>query len=73
MSPDEKPQKVSIGFSGGQTLVARVRATELARLHELLGKSGGWHELKAEDGTVSFDLTRVDYLLVDSEEHRVGF
>lgn len=73
MSSDDKPQKISIGFHGGQTLVARVRPAELARLREVLGRSGGWHELSAEDGTVTFDLTRVDYVLVDSEDHRVGF
>ncbi len=73
MSSDDKPQKISIGFHGGQTLVARVRPAELARLREVLGRSGGWHELNAEDGTVTFDLTRVDYVLVDSEDHRVGF
>jgi hypothetical protein len=50
-----------------------VRGSELARLREALGKSGGWHELTAVDGVVVFDLTRVDYLLVDIEEHRVGF
>lgn len=73
MSSDDKPQKISIGFHGGQTLVARVRGSELSRLREVLGKAGGWHELSAEDGVVVFDLTRVDYLLLDSEEHRVGF
>jgi hypothetical protein len=73
MSSDDKPQKISIGFHGGQTLVARVRPTELARLREVLGKSGGWHELRAEDGTATFDLTRIDYVLVDSDDHRVGF
>ena len=73
MSSDDKPQKISIGFHGGQTLVARVRAGELAKLRDVLGKSSGWHELNAEDGIVTFDLTRVDYVLVDSEDHRVGF
>jgi hypothetical protein len=73
MSSEDKPQKISIGFHGGQTLAARVRGSELARLREALGKSGGWHELTAVDGVVVFDLTRVDYLLVDIEEHRVGF
>jgi hypothetical protein len=73
MSSDDKPQKISIGFHGGQTLAARVRGSELAKLREALGKSGGWHELTAVDGVVVFDLTRVDYLLVDIEEHRVGF
>jgi hypothetical protein len=69
---DAKPQKISIGFHGGQVLSARVLPGELSRLREMLGQTG-WHELTAEDGTVAFDLTRVDYVLVDHEEHRVGF
>jgi hypothetical protein len=69
---NEKPQKISIGFNGGQVLSARVAPNELTRLREALGKSG-WHELTAEDGTVALDLTHVDYVLVDHEEHRVGF
>lgn len=73
MSSGDKPQKISIGFHGGQTLVVRVRPAELTKLREVLGKSGGWHELNAEDGVVTFDLTRVDYVLLDSEDHRVGF
>ncbi len=73
MSSDDKPQKISIGFHGGQTLAARVKSEELVKLREVLGTSGGWHELTAEDGIVVLDLTRVDYLLVDVDEHRVGF
>lgn len=73
MSTAEKPQKISIGFRGGQTLAARVKPDELTKLRELLGKSDGWHELTAEEGLVVLDLTRIDYLLVDSAEHRVGF
>jgi hypothetical protein len=74
MSTDsgDKPQKVSIGFNGGQVLAARVKAAELGRLRTALG-STGWHELTAEDGTVALDLSRIDYVLVDHEEHRVGF
>jgi hypothetical protein len=73
MSSDDKPQKISIGFHGGQTLAARVKPDELTKLREQLGKSGGWHELTAVDGVVVFDLMRVDYVLVDIEDHRVGF
>ncbi|MDE3132556.1 MAG: hypothetical protein KGL15_00660 [Acidobacteriota bacterium] len=79
MTSDDKPQKISIGFHGGQTLVARVRAAELARLREQLAKSTqtgtprSLHDLSAEDGIVTLDLMRVDYVLVDSEDHRVGF
>ena len=69
---DEKPQKISIGFDGGQVLGARVVPDELAKLRKALG-SMGWHELAAEDGTVALDLSRIVYVLVDHEEHRVGF
>jgi hypothetical protein len=68
----DKPQKVNIGFLGGPVLSARVAPGELAGLRRALGGSG-WHELKAEDGTVALDLEKVVYVLVDSEEHRVGF
>jgi hypothetical protein len=69
---DDKPQKVNIGFDGGQVLSARVAPAELSRLRDALGSSG-WHELTAEDGTVALDLNNVVYVLVDHEGHRVGF
>jgi hypothetical protein len=69
---DEKPQKISIGFEGGQVLSARVVPDELSKLRGALGTSG-WHDVTAEDGTVAVDLGRVVYVLVDHEEHRVGF
>ncbi len=68
----EKPQKISIGFHGGQVLAARLAPDQLAGLRAALG-SGGWHELTAEDGTIVLDLGRIDYVLVDHDEHRVGF
>jgi hypothetical protein len=72
MSSD-KPQKISIGFNGGQVLAARVQADELAKLREALGRGDGWHDLAGEDGTIVLDLRRVDYVLIDSDEHRIGF
>jgi hypothetical protein len=69
---DEKPQKISIGFIGSQVLSARVAPAELTKLHSALA-TGGWHDLTAEDGTVALDLSKVVYVLVDHEEHRVGF
>jgi hypothetical protein len=71
MSTD-KPQKISIGFHGGQVLSARVAHDALAGLRTALG-SVGWHELTAEDGTIALDLARIDYVLVDHDEHHVGF
>ncbi|MBV9798462.1 MAG: hypothetical protein JO039_10495 [Solirubrobacterales bacterium] len=72
MADNDKPQKISIGFDGGQILSARVGPAELVKLRQALGKEG-WHELTAEDGTVALDLDSVVYVLVDHEEHRVGF
>jgi hypothetical protein len=72
MPDNDKPQKVSIGFDGGQVLSARVGPQELSKLREALG-SQGWHEVTAEDGTVALDVDKIVYVLVDHEEHRVGF
>jgi hypothetical protein len=69
---DTKPQRISIGFEGGQVLGARVAPEELTRLRQALGGQG-WHDLTAEDGTVAVALERIVYVLVDHEDHRVGF
>lgn len=73
MSEDDKPQKISIGFHGGQSLVARVKSEDLAKLRAALGSGDGWYELQAEESSVLLSLARVDYLLIDTEAHRVGF
>jgi hypothetical protein len=49
-----------------------VAPAELANLRNALG-SDGWHDITAEDGTVAVDLNKVVYVIVDHEEHRVGF
>jgi len=72
MSDDEKPQKINIGFIGGQVLAARVADDELAKLRAALN-AGGWHDLISEDGTVALDLSKVVYVLVDNDGHHVGF
>ena len=68
----DKPQKISVGFIGGQVLAARVAPDELTKLRNALN-AGGWHDLTAEDGTVALDLSKVVYVLVDHEANRVGF
>ena len=69
---DEKPQRISIGFIGGQSVGARVKPDELARLRAALA-AGGWHDLRAEDGTVALDLSNVVFVQLTDEDHRVGF
>ncbi|MGH2909724.1 MAG: hypothetical protein ACRDK8_10555 [Solirubrobacteraceae bacterium] len=82
MSDDEKPQKISIGFLGGQVLAARVETEELTKLRAALDRhptspdamtGSHWHDVTAEDGTVAIDMSKVVYVLVDHEGHRVGF
>jgi hypothetical protein len=66
-------QRISIGFHG-QALAARVTADQLAALRKALEQGGGgWHELEAEDGTISLDLTKVVFIQVDAGDQRVGF
>ncbi|HEV3128209.1 MAG TPA: hypothetical protein VGY32_04460 [Solirubrobacteraceae bacterium] len=69
---DEKPLKVSIGFIGSQVLSGRILPTELSKLRDALG-SEGWRDVRFEDGTVALDLSKVVYVLVEDEEHHVGF
>ena len=68
----DKPQRINIGFHGGQVLAARVSASALASLQSALG-SEGWHELDSEDGKIALDLGKVVYVLVNHDEPRVGF
>ena len=68
----ERARKVSIGFSGGQILAARVAQAQLDALLSGLAE-GGWHDLQAEDGNVRLNLAQVVYVLTDTDEHRVGF
>lgn len=72
MADRERPQRITIGFVGGQTVAARVAPEQLTQLRNALG-SEGWYDVTAEDGTVAIDLTKVAYVIVDHEEHRVGF
>ena len=72
MSTSETPVKVNIGFHGGQQFAARVKPAELSKLRDALGKTG-WHELAGESGTAYFDLTKIDYLLIDDDSQRIGF
>lgn len=73
MSSTEPASKINLAFHGGGVLSARVRPEELSKLRAALASGGGWHELAADTGTVVLDLARIDYLLIDDEQHRVGF
>ena len=65
-------RRVNVGFHGGQVLALRLSDAELKTLEKALG-SGGWHEVKGEDGPVRLDLGQVVYLSAESTEPHVGF
>lgn len=67
------PERLTIGFKGGQSLPVRADAKAADALRKALEKGGGWHELAAEDGPVLLDLAQVVYLRTDADEQRVGF
>jgi hypothetical protein len=69
---DDRPHKVSIGFIGSQVLAGRIAPAELTKLRDALG-SDGWRDVRFEDGTAALDLGKVVYVLVEDEEHQVGF
>lgn len=64
--------RISIGFHASPPLALRVTDEELSKLRGALG-SDGWHDVAAEDGTVTLALTHVLFVRVDKDEQRVGF
>jgi hypothetical protein len=65
-------QRISIGFHASPPIALRVSDDALATLQSALGGEG-WHQIDAEDGTVTFSLEHVLWVKVDKDEHRVGF
>jgi hypothetical protein len=65
-------QRISIGFQASPPLALRVSDTELERLREALGGEG-WHDVRADDGSVYLNVEHVLWLRVEGDEHRVGF
>jgi len=68
-----KPERVEIGFDGGQVVATRIDARQLANLRKALDKGDGWHDLQSEDGDLAIDLDEVVFLRAASSEHRIGF
>ncbi len=70
-----RPNRVDIGFQGGQSLAVRVADEALDALREALTdeQPERWHTLRTEDSDVSLDLAQIVYVRLETEEHRVGF
>jgi hypothetical protein len=65
-------QRVEIGFEGGQVISLRLAEQDVQDLRAQL-EQGGWYDLPTEDGTIALYLGKVQFLRVESGEHRVGF
>ena len=65
-------QRVEIGVEGGQVISTRLVEEDLKDLRSRLEQSG-WHDLHTEEGTIALYLGKVQFLRIESGEHRVGF
>jgi hypothetical protein len=66
------PQRVEIGFEGGQVISVRLSDRSLKELRRQLEK-GGWHDVDTDDGVLALYLGKIAFIRIDSGEHRVGF
>ncbi len=68
-------RQVEIGFQHGSGLRLRLTEESYDELRKLLAEGSGprWHELDAQDATVTLDLSQVIYVRLDTESGRVGF
>lgn len=65
-------QRVEIGFEGGQVISTRLSDEDVRELRSRL-EQGGWYDLHTEEGTIALYLGKVQFVRVESGEHRVGF
>ncbi len=65
-------QRVTIGFTGTQTLGVRLDEPDLNALLQALPK-GDWYDVTVDDGTIRMNLSQVVYVRTNLDEHRVGF
>jgi hypothetical protein len=68
-------RQIEIGFQHGSGLRLRITEAAYDELRKLLSEGSGprWHELDAQDATVTLDLSQVVFVRLDTEPGRVGF
>jgi hypothetical protein len=68
-------RRISIGMEGHQTLDLRVADDAYQDLRKALQDDHAkrWHSLPTLESEVIVDLSKVVYVSLASEEHRVGF
>ena len=68
-------QRIVVGLEGQHSLDLRVTDEAYKDLRSALEGGGekGWHVVPTQDSEVLVDLSKVVYLSLASQEHRVGF
>jgi hypothetical protein len=67
-------KRITIGLEGPQSLDLRVTDEAYDDLRgALTSGGGGWHVVPTQDSEVLVELSKVVYLSLASQEHRVGF
>jgi hypothetical protein len=70
----EDVRRITIGLVAMQVLELRVTDAAYQDLRRALeGGSPGWHTIATQDAEVYVDLSKVSYVSLASQEHRVGF
>ena len=65
---------VTVGFESSMPLEVRITRAEFDALRKALGDgASGWHELKTQSSEIALDLSKVTFVRIETEEHRVGF
>ena len=67
-------RRISIGLIGMQVLELRVGDDAYQGLRQALESDNpGWHTLPTAESEVFIDLSKVTYVSLASQQHRVGF
>jgi hypothetical protein len=69
----DKPERVEIGFSGGQVMSARLTAAQLKDLRVAVERADGWHDVETDDGSVTLDLGQVVFVRTTRPLSGIGF
>jgi hypothetical protein len=67
-------RRITIGLIAMQVLELRVTDEAYQELRRVLEAGNpGWHTVPTQDSEVFIDLSKVSYVSLASQEHRVGF
>ncbi len=74
MAEGTEYRRIEVGFANGPIVPLRVEESAYESLRAALRDGGDrWHQLEAEDSTITLDLSKVVFVRLDTERGRVGF